>query len=193
MNKLIHHQFTVIRLIIAVGLLLAGGVATSLAQAKEGDQLRVRVDITGIPGDGIGGSIEAFGSDQLLSKVGAGDGGASSGKAQFDPVIVTKAIDAATPKLYEACASGKHLSQVQVTFTRTNRQSRNGEMAYFKVIMEDVLVSSVRSRLPNQNDPQGADLGPIEDVAFSFGRITWIYTLPNGNTVRASWDVKANR
>ncbi len=193
MNKLIHHQFTVIRLIIAVGLLLAGGAATSLAQAKEGDQLRVRVDITGIPGDGIGGSIDAFGSDQLLTKVGGGDGGGGSGKAQFDPVIITKAIDAATPKLYEACASGKHLSQVQVTFTRSNRQSRNGEMAYFKVIMEDVLVSSVRSRLPNQNDPQGADLGPIEDVAFSFGRITWIYTLPNGNTIRASWDVKANR
>ncbi|MFN0108790.1 MAG: Hcp family type VI secretion system effector [Blastocatellia bacterium] len=192
MNNFIR-QFTAIKLIFITTLLLALAATTSLAQEKGEDRYKLRVDIPGIAGEGLGGAIDAVGTDSLLTAAVDSGTGASSGRPKFNPLVITKAIDSATPKLFDACAGGDHLRLVQVSWIRSNHMSKGGEVVYFKVILEDVQITSVRSRLPNQNQASGIELGPVEEVTFSFGRITWIYTLPNGGTIKESYDVRAGR
>ena len=40
--------------------------------------------------------------------------GQASGKRQHKPLVIVKEVDAASPKLAQACASGKHFSSVEV-------------------------------------------------------------------------------
>ncbi len=40
--------------------------------------------------------------------------GMSAGKRMHKPLVITKEIDKASPKLFEACASGQHLKEVDV-------------------------------------------------------------------------------
>lgn len=191
--KKLNHNFAVIKLIVVASVLLACFAGTGLAQAGE-DDYKIRVDILGVPGEGIGGSIEAF---QASSGVAAdlSSTGISSSRAKFAPVVITKGIDSATPKLQTICAGGQRLRQVQISFIRSNRLLKNGEMVFLRIVLEDVLVSSSNIRLPKTQDAKGALAAgePEEEVALSFSRITWIYTLPNGGTVREAWDLRSGR
>ncbi len=192
MKKQIHH-FTVIKLIVTACLLLVCASVTGLAQSAESDY-KLRVDIVGVPGEGIGGSIEGaqFASGLVMD---SNSTGASVSRAKFTPIVITKPIDSATPKLQTICAGGQRLHQVQISFIRINKTLRNGEQVFLRIMLEDVQVTSVNLRLPKQGDAKSMlDSGePYEEVAFSFGRITWTYILANGNTIREAWDVRSGR
>ncbi len=192
MKKQIHY-FTVIKSIVTACLLLVCVSATGLAQSAENDY-KLRVDIVGVPGEGIGGSIEGaqFVSGLVMD---SSTTGASISRAKFTPIVITKPIDSATPKLQTICAGGQRLHQVQISFIRSNRLLKNGEQVFLRITLEDVQVTSVNIRLPKQGDAKSMlDSGdPYEEVAFSFGRITWTYTLANGNTIKEAWDLRSGR
>lgn len=192
MKKLIHH-FTAARLIVTIGFLLVCLVASGHAQSAENDY-KVRVDIVGVSGEGIGGSIEAiqFNSGVAMDLSASG---ASTGRAKFSPIVITKVIDSATPKLQTICAGGQRLSRVQISLIRSNHRMKNGEQVFFQILLDDVQVTSVTTRLPKLTGSDGSlsSSEPSEDVAFSFSRITWIYTLPNGGTIREGWDLRLSR
>lgn len=193
MKPLIHH-FTVTKLIVAACLLLVCFVGTGLAQSAE-DDYKLRIDIVGVPGDGAGGSIEGVQySGGVAAEMGAITG-AQAGKAKFSPIVITKVIDSATPKLQTICAAGQRLSHVQISVIRSNRSLRNGEQVFLKILLDDVQVSSVNTRLPKSNDPRSLTVAgePYEEVSFTYGRITWIYILPNGSTIQEAWDLRTNR
>lgn len=192
MKKLNHH-FTVAKLIVAVSLLLICIAATGQAQSAE-DDYKIRVDIVGVPGEGIGGSIDAAQfSSGLQTDLSAT--GASIGRAKFTPAVITKGIDSASPKLHALCAGGHRLSRVQISFIRSNHRMKNGEQVFLQILLDDVQVTSINLRLPQMGGAKSQlDSGePYEEVAFSFGRITWIYTLANGSTIREGWDLRTSR
>lgn len=192
MKKLIHN-FTAIKLIVIAGLLLACSAAT--VQAQEETYL-VRVEIVGVPGEGAGGSIEAVQfSSSLTTDLGGGVTGAQASRAKFAPIVITKGIDMATPKLLSFCASGQRLSRVQISVIRVNHLQRNGEQVFYRILLDDVQVSSVTARFPKSTDPKSLvdSGGPLEEVAFTYGRINWIYTLPNGSTVKEGFDLRTGR
>ena len=191
MKKLIHH-FTAISLIVVAGLLLACSAATVLAQEET---YLVRVEIVGVPGEGAGGSIEAVQfSSSLAAELGNATG-AQAGRAKFAPIVITKGIDMATPKLLSFCASGQRLSHVQISLIRVNRVQRSGEKVVYRILLDDVQISSVTSRFPKATDPKSLVVPgePLEEVAFSYGRITWMYTLQNGTTVKEGFDLRTGR
>src|SRR3954449_7169931 len=45
-------------------------------------------------------------------------GGASAGRAQHSDFQIAKLVDKASPVLYEACSSGKHIKEATVEFCR---------------------------------------------------------------------------
>ncbi len=193
MKKLIHH-FTLIKLIVVAGLLLACSASAALAQSAENSYL-VRVEIVGVPGEGAGGSIEATQFSSSLSAELGSATGAQVGKAKFAPIIITKGIDMATPKLQSFCATGQRLSHVQISVIRVNPLQRNAEQVFYRIVLDDVQISSVVARFPKSTDPKSLlDSGePLEEVAFTYSRINWIYTLPNGSTVKEGFDLRMNR
>jgi type VI secretion system secreted protein Hcp len=87
------------------------------------------------------------------------------GRAVCGPLVVTKTIDKATPKLYEACSKGTHLPSATVELVR----SSSAPQAYFKIAMQDVLITSVSTRASHSAEQ------PTEQVAINYSRVEVSY------------------
>src|SRR5215217_2448831 len=172
-------------------LLTLLGPASGQARAKDNDppaKVKLRVEITGVSGDGVGGSIDAFGSDQLLTLT-ESDPGGGTGKATFGPLVITKDVDSATPKLFLRAAAGVHMGMVKINWVRKNPLTGLEEV-YFSVLLEDVVITSHRTRLPDQREPQALQGGAVEDVAFSFAQVHLAFLRPDGTVVSSGFNAK---
>ena len=94
-------------------------------------------------------------------------GGASNSRCQYKDLEITKYIDAASPKLYEMCSVGKHISKVTLSF---NRAAGDNRVVYLTIEMDQVMISRVA---PALTDPSEL---PIETVAFNCAVMKWKYT-----------------
>lgn len=81
--------------------------------------------------------------------------GMASGKRQHQPFVITKQVDSASPKLFEAVSSGKHFATVQVAYVNARGQ------VIKRVEMSDVMLA-VRKAGGSQ----------MEEVQFTFQKIT---------------------
>lgn len=104
--------------------------------------------------------------------------------AAFSDVSVVKGVDAASPSLYQACATGKHYP----TATLVVRKAGD-PVDYFAILLQDVMVSSVRLSHSEERD------APMEEITLTYGKITWSYDPQNakGGKVETGWDLKENK
>lgn len=98
-------------------------------------------------------------------------GGGGAGKAVFSDLVVQKAFDDCTPRLFLLAATGQHLRKVVVT-----EVDRNGKPTLV-VQIEDVVLSSSQIR------DQGANAGAVEEISMSYTMLT-ITEPAAGNTAR---------
>jgi type VI secretion system secreted protein Hcp len=115
---------------------------------------------------------------------GPGGGGGGAGKSVFDSLVVLAPMSKASPLLWAACASGKHIKTVVLTGRRTAMKT---QAEFLKVTLSDAIITSYQA--------EGADDdGPLDEVAFDYGKIEVAYT-PVDSTgkaqppVKAGWDV----
>lgn len=153
----------------------------------------LRVD--GIPGetkdvkykDWIEVTTYGLGVQQPASATASSVGGASSERANFEPITVTKLVDKSSPKLFEASFTGKHIKEVIIEICRAGTDKQK----YLTIKMEQVLISSFRQG-------GGGDF-PTEHVSFSPGKIVMTYSQQNrsdgapGGNVAAGWDLTQNK
>jgi type VI secretion system secreted protein Hcp len=78
-------------------------------------------------------------------------GGLPSGKRMHKPFTITKEVDQASPKLFELCASGKHISEVDVDMGSTHYK------------LQDVVISSA-----TKSSSGGR---PMETLTFNYTKI----------------------
>lgn len=133
----------------------------------------------------------SHGIHQNVSSTASSAGGAATGRSEHDDFTIVKHIDAATPKLLEACAKGQHLKDVTIEICRAG-----GDKLTFMVIkMEQVMVSHV---IPS-GTAKGDDDLPTESVSLNYGSITWEYTQQKrqdgsgGGKIKGGWDRTANK
>jgi type VI secretion system secreted protein Hcp len=119
-------------------------------------------------------------------------GGRTAERCDHGTFQVIKAIDKATPKLYFACSSGEHISEVKLEVCRSGVD----KILYYEVTMAGVTVNSVDSAA--QAKGAGAAPIPTEAVTFAYQKITWNYIetdkitgQPAGN-VENFWDLMSN-
>ena len=110
-------------------------------------------------------------------------GGAGIGKVHIQDFSFTKHMDKASPKLFEHCATGKHLP----TVTLTCRKAGGDQQEYAKIILKEVIVSSY-----NHSGSGGASL-PTEHITLNFSKIEVEYKPQDekgnlGGVVKAGWD-----
>ena len=115
-------------------------------------------------------------------------GGGGVGKANFSEFVFTHYVDKATANLIKYCASGKHISSVELSACKVG----DGQQEYMKVTLSDVLITHVR--------PVGATNSPrvIEEVGMSYSKIKVEVKEQNsdgsmGAAVTGAWDVKQNK
>ncbi|WP_068079655.1 Hcp family type VI secretion system effector [Novosphingobium rosa] len=119
-----------------------------------------------------------------------GGAGGGSGKAEIRDISITKEVDKSSAKLFSACASGRHIPQV-IIYSQKAGDGTN-PLVYYKITLEDVIVSSV--------DNQGASHGDaiMESVVFNTAKVTFDYQPQNrsggkdGGVITASYDIRQN-
>ncbi|MDR2092938.1 MAG: type VI secretion system tube protein Hcp [Azoarcus sp.] len=151
--------------------------------------------IDGIPGESTDDQhkdwieILSFnhGVHQPVSSTVSSAGGATVERVSFTAPIITKLVDRASPKLFEASFTGKHIKEVIIEVCRAGSNKEK----YLEIRMEQVLVSDF-----NQG---GGNEFPVETVSFAPGTIKMIYTqqkrtdgAPSGQ-IAAGWSSITNR
>ena len=115
-------------------------------------------------------------------------GGGGAGKASFQDIHFTKVYDKSSPKLMEACASGKHIGKA----TFIARKAGGEQEEYLKIEFGDVLISSYQS-----GGSSGSDVLPTDQFSMNYGKISKEYKEQTakgslGGSVKAGWNLKEN-
>jgi type VI secretion system secreted protein Hcp len=116
-----------------------------------------------------------------------GGGGGGAGRATFHDLSFTHAIDKASPKLLQACATGAHLKEATIT----RRKAGKGQPEYLIIKMNDIIVTSV-----SLGDSSGG--AGSENVSLAFAKVDLEYkpqktdgSLEAG--IHFKFDIKANK
>ena len=101
------------------------------------------------------------------------DTGVLTGTRKHEPFVITKEFCAATPILNKACASGKSLGEVKLSWYRINPQGKEEE--YFRHTLTNAKVISVEPIVEDVKDRSKEKYGHLEKVAFRYEKIQWEY------------------
>jgi len=180
-------------------LLLAGALATTAPMAAAVDDLFLRLE--GVQGESQDaahrGEIEILSYTQAMTGpyargVPVGTPGAASGKITCGPVTITKFVDRASPVLMLMTANAKHVTRAVITFRRPGQPPAE----YYKVTLDEVIVTDVEQTNTRVSVPNPAPPRAIEKVSMLAQRYTWEYLMqgPDGKPGRVptTWDCARN-
>lgn len=118
-----------------------------------------------------------FGVTQAISTA-SGTGGRSAERVDFSDFSFTKTISKASIDLALNCATGQHFNKAELQVHEASGEKHQ----YYKVIMEDVIISSYQP-----SGTRGGDK-PTEHATINYGKIQWEYT-PLGHDGKAGTKV----
>jgi type VI secretion system secreted protein Hcp len=127
------------------------------------------------------------GITQPASSTASSTGGASAERVNFGDFSITKLVDMASPKIFEAGCTGRHIPEVIVEVCRAGGDKQK----YLVIKMQQVLITSYVH-------DGGSDF-PVEGVSFNPGKFTMEYIRQSrvdgtpGGSVMAGWDLIANK
>ncbi|TSK08455.1 MAG: type VI secretion system tube protein Hcp [Geobacter sp.] len=132
-----------------------------------------------------------FSVTQPTSGTASSAGGASAERASFSDFSVVKVLDKSSPKLFEACANGKHIPSVTLEICRAG----GDKLKYMEYKLSNVIISLDQ---PSGSAHAGEAI-PVEEIAFNFGKIEIAYTQQmradgsGGGQVAAGWNLETNK
>jgi type VI secretion system secreted protein Hcp len=99
--------------------------------------------------------------------------GQPTGQRVHRPLTITKVYDKSSPLLYQALTSGERLPKVVINWYRTTME---GQLElYFSHELEDAVIVDITAKMPNCQDPSQAHFTHLEDVTFTYRKITWTH------------------
>ena len=110
--------------------------------------------------------------------------GLPSGKRQHLGLTVTKEIDKSSPKLFQALCSGEQMRRVILEYYRIS--PRGTEEKYYTVELQNAILTSIRTWVPNCLIRDNLQLGHMEDVSLTYETIIWTWE-PDGIEAQDSW------
>src|SRR5262249_17440196 len=114
--------------------------------------------------------------------------GAGAGKVSIQDMSLTKFVDKASPALMLACCKGTHFPEVKLYV----RKAGDKPLEYYKVKLEDVMVSSVGT------GASGGEDRFTEQVTLNFGKfkVDYFEQQKDGTGKKGgemAWDIPANK
>ena len=107
--------------------------------------------------------------------------GTTTGKRQHQPIAITKLIDQATPRLYEALFNNETLT---VTIAFWGPLKGGGDKQYLTIMLENAIIAGAAFNSPESQDP--ATAAPYEKVQLAYQKITLTW-IDGGITAQDSW------
>ena len=188
---------------VAGGLALAGGASGNVvAVAKDPNEggsggstspVDMFLKLDGIDGEGAArehrGEIEVLSWSWGASQSGSlhrGRGG-GAGKVDIQDLVILKSVDKATPKLYQACATGRHIPSGKLTLRKAGGDEA---IEYLTIDFETTLITSVDF---------GGSVGEsqTETITLNFAEFRMTYTEQEadgsaGEETSFGWDIQRN-
>ena len=148
--------------------------------------------LDGIPGESTDakhkGEIDVLAFSWGVSQAGSsGRGvGVSAGKAIFEDLLVVARTSKASPKLWQACATGQHLK----TAVLVCRKAGQAPLEFLKITLTDVTITSY------EIDGSDEEL-PLDQVALAFAKVATEFVSGDAKgkaqpPVTTGWDLKKN-
>jgi len=142
--------------------------------------------------DSVGNIYQEGHEDQILVQGFAHDvtiprdpqSGQPTGQRIHKPLMISKVFDKSSPLIFSALTSGETLTKCRLEWYRTS--SSGTQEHYFTIELEDAIVVDVQSRMPNCQDPEHAHFTHLEDVFFSYRKITWTHEVA-GTSASDDW------
>ena len=137
---------------IAASSVVAGDLNGDAQADREASELTARKAGGTQEKANIGSQSSGAGAGKLTATSAPRDvaTGQASGKRMHKPFTITKEVDQASPKLFEMCASGKHIAEVDV------------DMGSAHYVLEDVVISSAT---------KSSGARPMETLSFTYQKI----------------------
>jgi type VI secretion system secreted protein Hcp len=108
--------------------------------------------------------------------------GLPSGVRQHKPLVITKELDSATPRLYQMLATNENIAKWELEFWRPG-STGGPEQQHFTIRLNDANIVNITARMPNCRDANLAKIETYEEVAFTYQSIEW--TWMDGGVVAA--------
>lgn len=99
--------------------------------------------------------------------------GQPAGQRVHQPLTITKVFDKSSPLIYNALTSGEKLTKCQIKWYRTSASGTQEH--YFTTDLEDAIIVQVEAMMPNCQDPGQSHFTHLEEVSFSYRKITWTH------------------
>lgn len=110
--------------------------------------------------------------------------GQPTGQRVHKPLTITKVFDKSSPLLYTALTSGEKLTKCEVKFYRTSADGQQEH--YFTIELEDAIIVEIEAYMPNCQDPGQAHFTHLENVSFTYRKITWSHEV-SGTSGADDW------
>ena len=112
-------------------------------------------------------------------------GARTSQRVQHLPFVFTHNIDAASPRLIQACCKGKHIEKATIDLMRATGDGNS--TLYMQFELNDLVITKVEVA----TNPETNGL-PQERVEITYGKITWTYTQMDHKTGKAGGKITAS-
>ncbi|ALS13514.1 hypothetical protein AOU28_18905 [Pseudomonas aeruginosa] len=99
-------------------------------------------------------------------------------------VVITKVFDKASPLLLAALTSGERLTKVEIQWYRTS--AAGTQEHYYTTVLEDAIIVDIKDYMHNCQDPGNAHFTHLEDVHFTYRKITWTHEV-SGTSGSDDW------
>ena len=110
--------------------------------------------------------------------------GQPSGKRIHGPFTIVKEYDKASPKLYQALATGERMKKVTIKYFRIDHTGV--EEHYFTHEFETAIVVSMRAYYPLTFVDESEPFRHMEEVSFTYDKIKWTWEV-DGIEAEDSW------
>lgn len=145
--------------------------------------------IQGIPGESNDQAhkdwIEALGFSHGMTQAATGHGRAHApevrGRCELRDFSIVKVVDKATPLLAKHLCENKLIPEVKIELCRAGGNKEK----YLEYTLSNVIVSSISA-----SKGQGGAGLPLEEVTFSYGKITWTYFQTDLKTAKPKGSVE---
>ena len=96
--------------------------------------------------------------------------GQPTGSRVHKPLILTKLVDSASPRFFQALASGARLDICTLSWYRTS--ATGAQELYYSITLTNSLVTALNAKQHNALDPNNSNLPETETLALSYGAIS---------------------
>jgi type VI secretion system secreted protein Hcp len=146
-------------------------------------------DIKGDPTQtslGRADSIECVYFEQSVITAREAGSSLATGRRQYQPLLIRKRIDKASPLLMKALCDNTVIEGV-FKFYRPNPTGDGTTEQFYTVAIKKARIASIKLVVPDTIVPASSTEPPLEEVAFVFHTIGWTYT-NGGVTHEDTWD-----